>query len=331
MGTSILHQESSNVLLKSLFKSYYSKAELVEPSDIEMREFAIQPIGYGSYIRHLSFTSITELKSFILENLPLHLYYSSARYAIPAAKEMEEKGWLGSDLLFDVDADEVCKDLKRINFCPTCGSIVQGVGKCPIDGSEVVEYVEINKECLESTIKNTLTLIEILENDFGFLGVVTFSGNRGFHVRVECKDECGLLGQEERKEIVDYIKGEKVPEINVTPDSPSWIGRKVRGVKSVVLDEQVTIDVRRLERVENSINGKSGLLVKRVNDLANFTIDESLSPFNGYVIIIPKVSMKINIFDRVLEMNKNIPIRVEASIGVYLHLKSLGEMKAYVR
>jgi len=331
MVISISLQESSNILIKSLFKSYYSKAELVEPSDIEMREFAIQPIGLGSYIRHLSFSSINELKSFILENVPLHIYYSSARYAIPAAKEMEEKGWLGSDLLFDIDADEVCKGLRQVNFCPVCGSIVQEGGKCPVDGNEVIKYVEIDRECLSEVIRNTLVLVEVLESDFGFSSIVTFSGNRGFHVRVECKDECGLLGQEERREILEYVKGDKVSEIRVTPDSPSWVGRRARGVRPIILDEQVTIDIRRLERVENSINGKSGFLVKRVNNLQDFTIDESLSPFNGYIIVIPKVNIRVSIFNETLELIRGTPIKVDASIGVYLHLKGLGEMKAYVR
>jgi DNA primase small subunit len=330
MVTSILHQEQNNII-KSLFKSYYSTAQLIEPEDIEMREFAIQPFDSESYIRHLSFSSVADLKSYIMDKIPLHVYYSTARYALPAARDMEEKGWLGSDLLFDIDADEICKDIRRINFCSKCGNIIEGSGTCPYDSTPLSEYVEIDDKCFLEVINNVKNLVELLEEDFEFKPIVIFSGSRGFHVRINCKDECGLLDSEDRKELVEYVKGEKVPNIKGTENSPGWLGRKAKGINSIIIDEQVTIDIRRLERVENSLNGKSGLLVKRIENLDEFKFDDSLSPFSGYTVVIPKITAKIKVLNMEIEMVRNIPLKVDASIGVYLHLKNVGELRAYVR
>ncbi|MGB9831477.1 MAG: hypothetical protein ACPLSP_05335, partial [Fervidicoccus fontis] len=35
--------------------AYYEKAKLELPDDINSREFAVQPIDYKGYVRHLSF------------------------------------------------------------------------------------------------------------------------------------------------------------------------------------------------------------------------------------------------------------------------------------
>lgn len=329
-GTFILHQGQNN-LIKALFRHYYSNSKLDLPNDMELREFALQPFGLDTYIRHLSFHSEEELRQYITNvNVPLHLFYSSARYQLPNAKNMEEKGWMGSDLLFDIDSDHICS-LRSIRFCPICGNQVSGE-KCDRDNVEALEYIEMTNECISKGLEEARKLVEILENDFGLKPKVYFSGNRGFHVQVDCYGDCALLDSDDRKEIVDYITGYGVPNYpNADSNSPGWVGRKNRGIKGVMIDEQVTIDTKRLVRIPNSLHGKSGLIVKELDSLDNFSLDESLSPFDGYVAFLPYLNIETEALGRRIKLNRGTPIRIEASIGVYLHLKNLGEVKAYVR
>ncbi|QGA54282.1 DNA primase small subunit PriS [Sulfolobus sp. E5-1-F] len=330
MGTFTLHQGQSN-LIKSFFRNYYLNAELGLPKDMELREFALQPFGSDTYVRHLSFSSSEELRDYLVnKNLPLHLFYSSARYQLPSARDMEEKVWMGSDLLFDIDADHICK-LRSIRFCPVCGNTVASE-KCEKDGVEAIEYVEMTSECIKRGLEEARNLVEILENDFGLKPKVYFSGNRGFHVQVDCYGDCALLDSDDRKEIAEYVMGIDVPSYpNGSENAPGWVGRKNRGINGVTIDEQVTIDVKRLIRIPNSLHGKSGLIVKEVTNLDDFEFNETLSPFTGYTIFLPYISIETEVLGKRINLNRGIPIKIESSVGIYLHLKNLGEVKAYVR
>ncbi|ARM77160.1 DNA primase small subunit PriS [Acidianus manzaensis] len=318
-----------NKIISILFKEYYEKANLELPPDIELREFAYQPINKNTYVRHLSFTSDIELKTFLRNNIPLHLFYSSARYQIPSAKEMEEKGWMGADLQFDIDADEICQT-RKFNFCPRCGSIVDGE-KCPRDGVDTIEYQEITPECIEKAYQNTLIIYDILKNDFGLSPTLYFSGNRGFHVYVTCFGECALLSSEDRKKIIDYIQGIGVPNYQGTSiEDPGWPGRYARGITKTILDEQVTIDTKRLVRIPGSLHGKSGLIVRKIST-EKFELIKDLSPFSGSVIFSPYISGEFRLIDEKIKFDKGIPIKMDASLGIYAYLKGLGEVKLYVR
>ncbi|MCY0859256.1 MAG: DNA primase small subunit PriS [Sulfolobaceae archaeon] len=310
------------------FTEYYSKAELILPDDMELREFAVQPFGGGPYIRHLSFTNPQELKAFVLKTVPLHLYYSVARYQLPAEKDLEAKGWLGSDLLFDLDADEVCGGSKKIYLCQDTGTAVEDPSTC----SNVEEYFEIDKDCVEKLKESAKAVVDILKQDFGLSPIVSFSGNRGFHIRVPCFGDCALLPPEARQEIAMYVSGEKVPEyVGSFKEDPGWPGRQARGISHINIDKQVTIDIRRLERIENSINGKSGLIVKKVDDIDSFEFGDHLSPFRGVVAFLPSYTVELTAFSQKVKLEKDVPIKLDASVGVYLALKGLGVVKAFVR
>jgi len=329
MATSMSHQ-GRNRIVKELFKEYYlTPGRLELPFDMELREFALQPIDFDGYIRHLSFRNEGELLNFLREKVPLHLFYSSAKYQLPDAKDVERKGWMGADLLFDIDADHLC-ETREIKFCPSCGSISSGE-KCEKDGTELSSYVEMGEECLKEGARQAYLLEDILKHDFGMEPKVYFSGNRGFHVQVECMGECALLTSDERKEIVDYVSGDDVPDYNGSPSDPGWVGRKARGEKGVIVDRQVTIDVKRLIRIPNSLHGKSGLLVKRVEDVKSFVprLDE-LSPFKGVVSFKPYVSINTSLYGQEISLEFGKINIIPVSLGVLLHLKDLGEILAYV-
>lgn len=207
---SLQEQSKSIIYISRLFKTYYSKATIFLPSDIDKREFAFQPLGKDTYIRHLSFSSEQEVRRYLVENTPANAFYSSALFLFPHIKDMEQKVWLGSELLFDIDADALpgCEGTIK-SVCLNCGFSYPGIKECPRCGSRnVVEAESVSNECLSKAAIQTAKLIDVLKKDFGFTQItVTFTGNRGFHVKVTCNKDCMKLTSEERREIASYIKG----------------------------------------------------------------------------------------------------------------------------
>ncbi len=198
-------------IVKSLFRSYYMHASLELPLDFYVREFAIQPIGLSTYIRHLSFVSMSELRQYITTNVPLHLYYSSARYREPANTTMSEKGWMGSDLVFDIDADHLPKCTERIEvrYCPACGYVTDSseVKICPQCGNKMQQFDHVEPSCIDVAKDEVSKLIDVIEQDFGYTNIrLAFSGHRGFHVVVELPDDEATMPSDARREIVDYLK-----------------------------------------------------------------------------------------------------------------------------
>jgi DNA primase small subunit len=161
------------------FVRYYSNAQLAV-EDMPQREFAFMFYNRNGMSRHISFTP-EALKKYVVEHVPAHIYYSSALYQKPDAKTMDEKGWNGADLIFDLDADH-------------------------IPGSEKMSYAEMLEKVKEEFKK---LVDEFLLGDFGFDEndvKIVFSGGRGYHAHIT-KDCVRKLGTQERREIVDYISG----------------------------------------------------------------------------------------------------------------------------
>ncbi|MEW6528546.1 MAG: DNA primase catalytic subunit PriS [Candidatus Micrarchaeota archaeon] len=158
------------------FSQYYSSANFYI-SEIEKREFGVG-IEKKIDLRHMGFGSESEFKSFLVNDTPLYVSHSVAYYKLPKAAPMERKGWLGADLVFDLDCETKTKYLSRIDF--------------------------------EKIREHTMRLIEeFLVPDFGISKEkisVNFSGNRGFHVWTY-DERFNQLKSNERKEIIEYIKG----------------------------------------------------------------------------------------------------------------------------
>ncbi|MCK4454841.1 MAG: DNA primase catalytic subunit PriS, partial [Thermoplasmata archaeon] len=97
------------------FREYYKSTELYLPNEFTHREFGFM-FFKGDYVqRHLGFKTRNEVKRFLLDRAPSHVYYSSAYYERPGAPTMDEKGWLGTDLIFDLDADHIPR-VKGLSF-----------------------------------------------------------------------------------------------------------------------------------------------------------------------------------------------------------------------
>ncbi len=170
-----MNGQEKNLIIKR-FSGYYNSARFPTP-DIEKREFGI---GNRKKIdaRHLSFTGEADLRRYLVQNTPLFVSHSIAYYEFPGATPIQKKVREGADLVFDLD--------------------IHAEGK----------YGAFMK--LDEVKADLIRLVEeFILRDFGVDRkdvTLVFSGNRGYHAHVR-DPRFWPLGSEERREIVDYIRG----------------------------------------------------------------------------------------------------------------------------
>jgi DNA primase small subunit len=157
---------------------------------------------------------------------------------------MDKKGWIGSDLVFDIDADHISTACGKIHDEWTCQKcLFSGKGitpeECPIcSGDRFSVKTWLCDLCLESTRVETAKLIDMLTKDFGFAANelhVFFSGNRGYHVHVE-DEAVRSLDALSRKEIVDYVTG-----LGLSILDKAVKGKSVKGKKSAVVPKNFNL------------------------------------------------------------------------------------------
>ena len=217
--------------VQNIFREYYNKDFSLNEClpMIEKREFGFASFE-GWMLRHKSFKNKEELASFLHNSVPSDAYFSCAYYEDPEA-EMERKGWLGADLIFDIDADHIptpCDKFHDEWVCGDCGFAGKGVTpeKCPICSGEKFNVSTWPCEvCLNSAKAEAVKLLDMLIEDFGFSKSevhVFFSGHRGYHVHVE-GEAVKTLDAVARKEIVDYISGLGFDAVFHGVSRKSWI------------------------------------------------------------------------------------------------------------
>lgn len=167
--------------LKGLFSIYYEKFKSEEPDEISKREIGFIPFE-GTMKRHVAVENHSALERLVKKIIPRHLYYSSTYYRKPWERKMDQKEWLGAELIFDLDADH-------------------------IEGAQKMRYEEI----LERVKEHTMRLIgEFLTGYLGFDEKelkLYFSGGRGYHVHV-VSEKVYELGSDARREISNLVRGE---------------------------------------------------------------------------------------------------------------------------
>ncbi len=182
--------EHESQFFKRLLANFYSGSGNISPRDIKTREFGFGDFERKIRYRHYSFRDEAQLHNYLAKEAPPFVSYSMAEYERPDGKPMESKGWLGADLVFDIDAS----DLKL-----KCRTEHAGSWVC--------------SKCLDGAKAETTKLIEeFLISDFGFAESeisVNFSGNRGYHIHVNNSDAFKLNG-DARKQISDYIAGNNI-------------------------------------------------------------------------------------------------------------------------
>lgn len=198
------------VWLRGLFQKYYSSRTLTPPYDPARREF-----GYGIQgkidKRHVSISDVPEFNSFLRNQTPLYFSASVSEFMNPGIQPMEKKGLVGSDLIYEFDADDVstsCKEKHDSWKCTSCSASGKGrVKKCTTcgKGTQLDEWV--CDECVSATKTQTFSLLKILQDDFGFDEkslYINFSGSKGYHVHVRAKS-IFTLPKSARVELMDYL------------------------------------------------------------------------------------------------------------------------------
>ncbi len=208
--------EASRDFVYQKFCEYYRDPSTVIPAPVLLgqREFAYLLFKERFMVRHKRFDGISNLKSVLSETVPSDVYHSCAYYENPDF-DMDKKGWLGADLVFDIDADHIPTSCNKIHdefTCSKCGFSGRGITPetCPAcEGTKFETKIWPCELCIKSAREETAKLIDMLENDFGFSLDelhVFFSGHRGYHVHVE-DEALRSLDAMARKEIVDYVTG----------------------------------------------------------------------------------------------------------------------------
>jgi DNA primase small subunit len=204
----------SQAFIRENFTQYYklNSSSILAPSSLKKREFGFI-VNKRVMVRHKSFKDVDSLRSSLCTVVPSDVYYSSAYYERPT-EDMKEKGWLGADLIFDIDADHIqtpCDTVHDLWVCSNCG--ISGKGrhpqKCNCGGLKFKEKPWPCEICLEASKVEAIKLIDVLTDDFGFSTkelTVGFSGHRGYHIHIESKS-IRNLDSLARKEIVDYVMG----------------------------------------------------------------------------------------------------------------------------
>ncbi len=208
--------EASRDFVHQKFTEYYRDPSTVISGPImpAQREFAYLLFKERFMVRHKRFDKISSFRSVLAETVPSDVYHSCAYYENPDF-DMDKKGWLGADLVFDIDADHIptiCGKIHDEFRCVKCGFSGRGITPevCPAcEGTKFETRIWACELCIDSARTEAAKLLDMLENDFGFSQDelhVFFSGHRGYHVHVET-EAVRSLDAMARKEIVDYVTG----------------------------------------------------------------------------------------------------------------------------
>lgn len=199
--------------IEGKFREWYARHSdaIKAPDGLRNREFAFLTFQSRNMFRHIMFPSEQELQRYIRNSAPAHSYHSSAYYTDPTA-DMSRKGWLGADLVFDIDADHFSLPCQKTHDkwrCRNCGK--QGEGHppeiCECGKAQFETETWLCESCLQAAKHEAQKLMDILIQDFGLEPehlLTNFSGHRGYHVHAR-SESVKKLGQNERREIVDYI------------------------------------------------------------------------------------------------------------------------------
>jgi DNA primase small subunit len=207
--------------LKKVFREYYfnqSKA-VEEPFRIDQREFGYMQFGQPGMLRHLSFKSMKELDAVLVKEAPSDVYCSNAYYEFPTGQPMQEKHWLGADLIFDIDGKDLrmpCVPSHSYPVCIECGAASpprhdeERPYSCSSCGSNKADYVSIPcSKCIDGSRREANRLIDFLLFDLGLdrsAITIYFSGNNGFHVHINDEGYISLDPQA-RSDLVSYLCG----------------------------------------------------------------------------------------------------------------------------
>lgn len=302
--------EATKAFLKSAYKEFYFRAanSIEFPGQIQSREFGYIPFG-GGMVRHLSFKSEGEAVAEVLKQSPSSVYCSNARYEYPT-RPIEEKGWLGAELIFDIDATDIptpCKRGHDLWYCEKChaNGKLPRPAQCPKCKGSTEEFHGTCEVCLDAAKDHARRVIEFLKVDFDVSPDeinVYFSGNRGYHLHT-LDPRFLQLDQLARGEVAEYMRGSSLPtsqtlaaSIRRRPQGGGPVGngwtRRITGYvderrrdyggtlqklvsdavssQRAMVDSSVTTDIHRVFRLAGTLHGNTGMAKIRVGSLDTF-------------------------------------------------------------
>ncbi len=171
---------------KIYYAEEWSKSDLPDfiVKHMELREFGFDRDGGGPNDRYNKIDTPEKLERYYLRHFYPYASYSSISFY---EKPDKREGWLGAELVFDIDA----KDLP--------------MRRCDCEAGSVCET------CLEDAKEFIFLVRDALEGDLGVKKIRYVYSGRGYHVRVFDEDLM-KLGSTERGYILDYVSGGVVPE-----------------------------------------------------------------------------------------------------------------------
>ncbi|MEM2907780.1 MAG: DNA primase catalytic subunit PriS [Candidatus Hadarchaeales archaeon] len=203
------------------YREEWNKRELPDfiLHTLSLREFGFDLDGSGPSHRYNQFMTVEQLGDFLRGKAPYAAYASVALYEQPALR----KGWLKSELVFDVDAKDL--PLKSCN----CASGM------------------VCEKCLEDARQISLQFAETMRSDLDLHNIHFVFSGRGFHIRVT--DESVMrFEQTERAKVVEYVTGCVVPtDVAMTLGYSRVFRERVASVFNR-MDEQRLLQVQGMRR-----------------------------------------------------------------------------------
>jgi len=332
----------AEAFVEQQFAEYYATAldTLPLPSSFNAREFGFIPFKEKIMIRHKGFHTSEEFQAFITSMTPSHAYYSAAYYEDPT-EPMDRKGWLGADLVFDIDSDHIKTPCERRHdywICEDCKNATTQPphGKCPQCGSRKIrKEFWLCETCLELAKAEVMKLLGFLLADFGFKerDIETyFSGHRGYHVHVR-GEKIRFLDQAARKEIVDYVLGTGLKleyhglartygEADWRLMGPNlsdsgWKGRIAKGVYDFLLSATPQ-QLEDAEGLSNSVVKKAlanrDAILEVLSRRASWGMIKGVGPKTWEVLALKGVTKQASEIDPVVTMDIHRLIRIPNSL-----------------
>jgi len=196
--------------LKKEFSNYYKSNPVKAIPKLNEREIGYGELGKKISSRHLSFSNEKEFNEFLINSSPFYVSASAAYYEFPSRKPMQAKNWIGADLIYEFDADDLktsCSENHTFWECINCKKKGTGLQThCDSCGQALKVEEWVCPQCLEETKKEVKRLLEFLEIDLGLTQgyAFNFSGSKGFHVHIR-SNETKKLSPRARVELVDYL------------------------------------------------------------------------------------------------------------------------------
>jgi DNA primase small subunit len=222
MRENLFDTKTTSAIKKAFREYYFNQSKAIEkPLKMEQREFGYMQFGQAGMLRHLSFKSMKELDAMLVREAPSDVYCSNGYYRFPTQQPMQEKQWLGADVIFDIDGKDLglpCVPSHSYLVCISCGYASppheqdeeEKSYSCPSCSSKKADHVSIPcSKCIDASKEEAKRLMEFLLADIGLERSnihFYFSGNNGFHVHIN-DDAFIILDPQARSDLVGYLSG----------------------------------------------------------------------------------------------------------------------------